>query len=43
MTVLAGVGEPIVPEGECLWVACESRQEWLLMYSRGVPAPVIAA
>ncbi|MHA7284198.1 helicase associated domain-containing protein [Arthrobacter sp. TMS2-4] len=43
MTVPAGVDEPILSEDEDLWAACESRQEWLLMYSRGVPAPVIAA
>ncbi|MHA7239578.1 helicase associated domain-containing protein [Arthrobacter sp. TMS1-12-1] len=38
----AGVDEPILSGDECLWEACESRQEWLLMYSRGIPVLVIA-
>lgn len=37
------LGEPTLSEDDGPGQACESRQEWLLMYSRGVPAPVIAA
>jgi hypothetical protein len=32
----------ILPVGEYPNGACENRQEWLLMYSRGVPVVVIA-
>ncbi|MHA7280244.1 helicase associated domain-containing protein [Arthrobacter sp. MDT2-2] len=32
----------ILPVGEYPVGACENRQEWLLLYSRGVPAAVIA-
>lgn len=39
----ARVGEPVLYKDECLLGACESRQEWLIMYCRAVPAPVVAS